>query len=78
MEGTKERLRQVMDLFGDNFTDLAKYIGISYQALSKKLNGHVDFKRVEIALIKNRYNLTPEEVDFIFFNEEVIPETSEI
>ena len=67
MIGTKEKLKEFMDIFGDNLTKLADYLGISYQSISKKLNGHTDFKLTEIRMIKERYNLTAEEVDYIFF-----------
>ena len=65
--GTKSRLKEYMSYYDDNFQSLAEFMGISYQSLSKKLNNHVDFKRTEILMIKRRYNLTPEQVDYIFF-----------
>lgn len=66
---TKERLKEVMGLFDDNFGELAKYLDLSYQSLNKKLNMHVDFKRTEIKKIKDRYNLDAEQVDYIFFQD---------
>lgn len=70
MLGIKEKLKVFMDLFGDTMTDLADTLQISYQSISKKMNGHTDFKLTEIKQIKERYHLSPEEVDYIFFNEE--------
>ena len=64
---TKSRLKEYMSYYDDNFQSLAEFMGISYQSLSKKLNNHVDFKRTEILMIKRRYNLTPEQIDYIFF-----------
>ena len=61
------RLREVMEANGDKIDDLASFLDISYQTLNKKINGHTDFYRLEIAKIKIRYGLTPEQVDYIFF-----------
>ena len=69
MEGIKERIKEYMTLIGDTRAALAEYLGISYQALNKKINGQADFKCGEIAKIKKRYNLRPEEIDYIFFSE---------
>lgn len=57
-----------MDIYGDTLESLANYLNITYQTLSKKMNGHVDFKRTEILKIKQRYNLSAEQVDNIFFS----------
>lgn len=65
---TKSRLRETRMMLGDNFKDLAEYMGISYQSLNKKLNGHVDFKRSEIKKIATRYSLDAEEIYYIFFD----------
>lgn len=66
---TKERLKEFVDLFDDNFGELAKYLDLSYQSLNKKLNNHVDFKRTEIKKIKDRYSLSPDQVCYIFFDD---------
>lgn len=67
MNGAK--LRSVMVLHGDTTTDLAEYLECTPQTIYNKLkeNG-TEFTRPEIIKIKNRYNLTPEQVDDIFFN----------
>jgi len=57
-----------MDIYGDTLESLANYLNITYQTLSKKMNGHVDFTRTEILKIKQRYNLSAEQVDNIFFS----------
>lgn len=63
-----ERLRSVMILHGDTYKDLAEYLGISETSLGNKINEKgTQFKQGEIAKIKDKYNLSPEEVDAIFF-----------
>ena len=59
-----------MKKHGDRNEDLAKYIGISPQRFSAKLNGTsgADFTRSEIQKIKEKYNLTSDEVNAIFFD----------
>ena len=62
-------LRSVMVLHGDTNADLAECLGITEQSVSNKINeSGTEFKQGEIAKIKARYRLTPEQVDEIFFN----------
>lgn len=61
-------LKAKMVLHGENATMLAKAMGIYRQTLSQKINGKTDFTQSEIAAIKQRYHLTQEEIDQIFFN----------
>ena len=70
---SKNELVSVMKKHGDRNEDLAKYIGISQQRFSAKLNGTggADFTRNEIQKIKDKYNLTSEEVNTIFFAQNV-------
>lgn len=78
MLGVKEKLKEVMDYFDETFPTLAKYLGISYQALNKKVNGQSEFKVSEVAKIMQRYNLSAEEVMYIFFeNEEIKSDDAE-
>lgn len=64
----KELLRSVMVLHGDTNQDLADALKISPQSFSCKLNEKgTEFKQGEIAKIKDRYKLTPEQVELIFF-----------
>lgn len=66
----KALLRSIMALHGDTNKDLADYLNISEQSLSKKINENdTEFKQGEIKLIKNRYSLTADQVDHIFFAE---------
>jgi len=69
----KNMLVSKMKLHGDTQTDLAEYIGISLQRFSAKLNstGGAEFTQTEIQKIKEKYNLTSEEVDMIFFGQNV-------
>lgn len=59
-------LRSKMVLFGDTNESLAEALGITPQAFSLKLNGNQEFKQSEIKAIKNRYELTPDEIVDIF------------
>lgn len=65
-------LRSIMVLHGDTNISLAKYLGITEQSLSNKINENgTEFKQGEIARIKDRYNLDGEMIDNIFFTNEV-------
>lgn len=61
-------LKSKIKLNEDTQENLAEYLGITNSTLSFKINGKNDFLRAEIQLIKQRYNLTPQEIDQIFFN----------
>lgn len=64
------KLNSKMKLHGDTNAELATAIGCSAQRLSAKKNetGGAQFVQREIEEIKNRYSLTPDEVDEIFFS----------
>lgn len=58
-----------MALHNDTNKDLANYLRITEQSLSNKINERdTEFKQGEIAAIKERYDLTAEQVEQIFFN----------
>lgn len=63
-------LKSKMVLYGDNNTTLGKALNIAYQTVSAKINNTngAEFTQGEITKIKERYNLTPNEIDEIFFN----------
>ena len=65
----KNLLEAKMKLHNDNQSDLAASIGISLQTFNKKLNGTggAEFTQGEIQKVKEKYNLTSQEVDEIFF-----------
>lgn len=69
----KQMLVGIMYTHGDTQEDLAKAIGISLQRLNAKINetGGAEFTQGEIQGIKERYKLTPDEVDNIFFASDV-------
>lgn len=54
---------------GDTQEKLAKDMGLPTSALNMRINGKIEFRRNEIIFIKNRYCLSSDEVDSIFFNE---------
>lgn len=57
-----------MVLHGDGNKELAEYLGISEQSVSAKINENgTEFKQGEIAKIIERYNLTAEQIEAIFF-----------
>ena len=67
----KNELRAQMARYGDTGQTLAEALGMAINTLSEKMNGKRDFTQSEIRAIKQRYNLSPEEIDLIFFNLEV-------
>ena len=69
----KRKLVSFMKLYGDTGSSLAEYLGIVRSTFSAKLNesNGAEFTQGEISMIKNRYNLSAEQVDDTFFNEKV-------
>lgn len=65
----KFKLRVYIDKCGDTLEELAKALDITYQTLSKKMNGHVEFTREELGIIKDRYSLTAEQFCEVFFED---------
>lgn len=65
----KAKLKSVMALNQDTGLTLAKALGISSSTLSAKINEYkgAEFTQREIKICKDRYVLSPEEVDSIFF-----------
>lgn len=63
------RLKSVIVLNGETSAILAGAIGISPQTLSAKINekNGSEFTQSEIVKIKERYNLSAEETELIFF-----------
>ena len=65
----KEKLKSIMALHGHTNKDLADKLNLSEQSVTNKINEYrTEFKQGEIAKIKDIYNLTPEQVDAIFFS----------
>ena len=65
----RNMLVSFMKLHGDNQSDLAEYLGISLQRCNAKINGTggAVFDMVEIAKIKQKYNMSAEQIDMTFF-----------
>jgi hypothetical protein len=64
--------RSLMVLHNDTNASLAKFLGISEQSVSNKINENgTEFKQGEIAKIKSRYNLDSDMLDRIFFADNV-------
>lgn len=62
-----------MKLFGDTQSILAEALGIGLPTLNAKINetNGAEFRQSEIKFFRDRWHLTPEEVDQIFFAEKV-------
>ena len=69
----KKLLEAKMKLHGDIGKTLAMHIGIARTTLSNKMNetNGAEFTQRDISKIKERYSLTAEEVDEIFFASKV-------
>ena len=65
----KLKLESVMKLHGDTGTSLALYLGMARSTFSAKINetNGAEFTQREISAIKEKYSLTPQEVNSIFF-----------
>ena len=67
-----KELKSVMALFGDTYKNLADLLGISEASVGNKINEKgTEFKQGEIAKIKERYSLSSEQIDSIFFSKTV-------
>lgn len=69
----KRKLRAVMVAFGDTRNSLAEYLGIAPTTLSYKMNESHGrcFDKAEIDKIASRYALTGDDIQTIFFGENV-------
>lgn len=64
----KLRLESIMKLHGDTGTSLARFLNMSRTTFSAKINETkgAEFTQGEIAKIKEKYGLNPDEVVSIF------------
>jgi hypothetical protein len=69
----KKMFESKMKLFGDKQEILAQALGISLTRLNAKINetNGAEFWQHEIAFFRDRWHLTPDEVDQIFFAQKV-------
>lgn len=64
----KNLLRYYMALNGDTNKELAALLGCTEQSVSGKINEKgTEFKQGEIAKIRDRYHLSAEQIEAIFF-----------
>ena len=64
----KKKLRALMVLNGDTNKSMAEYLKISEKSFSDKINeSGTEFKQSEINAIREKYDLTSEDVVSIFF-----------
>lgn len=67
-----KELKSVMALHGDTYKDLADLLNISETSVGNKINEKgTEFKQGEIAKIKEKYSLSSEQIDSIFFSKAV-------
>ena len=64
----KNAFKSLIILKGDTQKDVADALGVTEQTVGDKLNGVSDFKQSEIKILIDRYDLTPEQVNDIFFD----------
>jgi DNA-binding XRE family transcriptional regulator len=62
-------LRSIMVMHGDTNKTLAEFLDVSEQSVSNKINENgTEFKQGEIKMIAEKYSLSPEQIQDIFFN----------
>lgn len=64
----KKKLKALLKKNGITQNEIADMLGLTYQTISIKLNGHKDFTQSEIRSLKIILHLSPEEIDDIFFS----------
>lgn len=66
-----ELLKSFIGKARDTQEALAKACGLSLSSLNAKINGHASFRQDEMDVIRKRYNMTAEDVEKVFFADEV-------
>ena len=69
----KKKLKLIMLKKDDTTIKLAEYLGINRTTLSSKINEYrgAEFTQKEIQMIKERYELSADEIVAIFFDKKV-------
>lgn len=60
-------LRYFMSEHGDKQSDLANALNLPQSALSARMNGKTDFRKLEMDIIRKRYSLSAEDMQAVFF-----------
>lgn len=65
----KNELISILAKFGDTQKSLSKILGLSLSRTNAKINAFrgAEFTQKEIGVIKDHYNLSPEDINRIFF-----------
>lgn len=66
----KNHFKSIMILNGDTQKTIADALNVSEQTVGDKVNGISEFKQSEIKMLIDRWKLSPEQVDEIFFSGE--------
>ena len=66
------RIKGILSIKNISRNDLASKMSISYNSLTKKLNGKIDFTLKDMHKIKNILNLDVQDCGNIFFNNEFL------
>ena len=65
----KKLFKAFMVMYGDTNASLGEYLDLTEQTVCNKINENgTEFRQGEIAMIKERYNLTADQISDIFFN----------
>ena len=69
----KNLLQSLLAKYGDTQQTLANLLGLSLSRTNAKINSKdgAEFTQTEIGIIKQHYNLTPGEINSIFFTMKV-------
>lgn len=72
LEEMGSRIKGLLKIFRISRRKLSEEMGISYNSLTKKLNGKRDFSYDELKVIKRVFGLNCEMCGNIFFNQEFL------
>ena len=64
----KDKIKRLLKQQEVSQNELAELLGLTYQTISIKINGHKDFTLSELRTIKMVLGLSPEMMDYIFFS----------
>lgn len=62
--------RSKMILYGDNQRKIAEILNVTDQTIGDKLYGN-KWRQTEIQILKNRWHLSADDIDAIFFSDDV-------